>query len=109
MKVRREKREEILHPGAHLFAFRNLAKTQAKIMQVHLFRGPGRVFGFTADSSGVNLPSKYAPWATFKTIELQKDVPIPGVDVNDCLHDLEIHGVHITDAHVRITEEAIRK
>jgi len=50
----------------------------------------------------------YAPWTAFKTIELQNDIPTPGVDVNDCLRDLETYGVHITDAHVRITEDAIR-
>lgn len=77
-------------------------------MQVHIFKGPGRVFACTTDPSGANLPSKYAPWAAFKTVELQKDVPTPGVDVNDCLRDLEVHGVHITDAHVRITEQAVR-
>ena len=77
-------------------------------MQVHIFRGPGRVFAFTIDPSGTNLPSKYAPWTAFKTVELQKDVPTPGVDVNDCLSDLQAHGVHVTDAHVRITEDAIR-
>jgi hypothetical protein len=77
-------------------------------MQVNIFKGPGRVFAFTADPSGTNLPSRYAPWTAFKTVELQKDVPTPGVDVNDCLSDLQVHGVHITDAHVRITEDAIR-
>jgi hypothetical protein len=35
-------------------------------------------------------------------------VPIRGVDVNDCLRDLETYGVHVTDAHVRITEDATR-
>jgi hypothetical protein len=30
------------------------------------------------------------------------------VDVNDCLRDLEAYGVHVTDAHVRITENAIQ-
>lgn len=77
-------------------------------MQAHVFRGPGRVFAVTTDPSGANLPSKYAPWTAFKRIELQKDTPTPGVDVNDCLRDLEAYGVHITDAHVRITESAIR-
>ena len=77
-------------------------------MQVHIFRGPGRIFGFTADSSGENLPQKYAPWTAFKAIEMQRDQPVPGVEVNDCLRDLETHGVHVTDAHVRITEGAIR-
>lgn len=77
-------------------------------MQVHIFRGPGRVFGFTADSSGENLPQKYVPWTALKTVEMQMNQPIPGVEVNDCLHDLEAHGVHVTDAHARITDEAIR-
>ena len=77
-------------------------------MQVNIFKGPDRVFAFTADPSGANLPPKYAPWTAFKTVELQEDVATPGVDVNDCLRDLETYGVHITDAHVRITEEAIR-
>lgn len=78
-------------------------------MQVHIFRGPGRVFGFTTQPSGENLPSKYAPWAAFKTVELQKGERTPGVDVDDCLRDLETHGVHVTDAHARITEEAIQQ
>jgi len=29
------------------------------------------------------------------------------VDTNDCLEDIEEHGFHITDAHVRITERVI--
>lgn len=77
-------------------------------MQVHIFRGAGRIFGFTADSSGENLPQKYAPWTPFKAIDMQANQPVPGVEVNDCLYDLAVHGVHVTDAHARITEEAIR-
>jgi hypothetical protein len=77
-------------------------------MQVHLFRGPGRVFGFTGDLSGANLPSQFAPWAHFKTVEMQRDEPMPGVDVAECLADLEEFGVHVTDAHVRITEQAVQ-
>jgi hypothetical protein len=76
-------------------------------MQAHVFRGPGRVFAVTTDPSGANLPSKCARTA-FKRIELQKDTPTPGVDVNDCLRDLEAYGVHVTDAHIRITESAIQ-
>ena len=77
-------------------------------MQVHIFRGTGRIFGFTANQSGKNLPQKYAPWTAFKTIELHRNEPTPGVAANSCLNDIETHGVHVTDAHVRITEEAIR-
>ncbi len=77
-------------------------------MQVHIFRGPGRIFAFTTQSSGENLPQKYAPWSEFKTIELRKDEHTPGVDANECLSDIETYGVHVTDAHARITEDAIR-
>ena len=77
-------------------------------MQLHIFRGPGRIFAFTAHSASENLPQKYAPWIPFKSIELCKDVRTPGVDANECLDDIAAYGVHVTDAHIRITEEAIR-
>ncbi len=76
-------------------------------MQVHIFRGPGRVFGFTTIETGANLPSKFAPWNTFKTIALERDgEAVPGVDTAECLDDIETFGFHVTDAHVRITESA---
>jgi hypothetical protein len=73
-------------------------------MQVYLFRGPGRVFGVTGDPAGTNLPSKYAPWNPFKTVEMSRDESMPGVDTRECLDDIERFGYHLTDAHVRITE-----
>jgi hypothetical protein len=77
-------------------------------MVVHIFRGPGRVFGFTGDATGANLPSQFSPWTAFKSIELSRDgEPKPGVNANECLEDIEKHGFHITDAHVRITERVI--
>ena len=77
-------------------------------MMVHIFRGPGRVFGCTADASGANLPAKFAPWTAFKSIELSRDgEPVPGVDKDECLDDIEAHGFHVTDAHVRITDQLV--
>jgi hypothetical protein len=77
-------------------------------MLVHIFRGPGRVFGVTEDATGANLPSQFSPWTAFKSIELIRDgEPRAGVDTNECLEDIEKHGFHITDAHVRITESVI--
>jgi hypothetical protein len=77
-------------------------------MLVHIFRGPGRVFGVTEDATGANLPSRFAPWSSFKSIELSRDgEPTPGVNAVECLDDIEKHGFHVTDAHVRITESAI--
>jgi hypothetical protein len=76
-------------------------------MLLHLFRGPGRIFCVTADETGANLPAKYAPWAAFKTLELTRGTPQPGLHVDECLDDIATYGVHITDAHVRITEQAL--
>ena len=53
-------------------------------MQVHIFKGPGRIFAVTSDAAGANLPPKYAPWTPFKAIDLQKGVPTPGLDVDEC-------------------------
>jgi hypothetical protein len=75
-------------------------------MQVYLFKGPGRVFGVTGDPTGANLPSQYAPWNQFKTVEMTRDEPMPGVSTAECLDDIERFGYHLTDAHVRITERA---
>lgn len=83
-------------------------QTTGADMQVHIFRGPGRVFGFTAQASGANLPARYAPWTAFKSVEMRQGEAMPGVDVDDCLRDLAAHGVHVTDAHARITDEAIQ-
>ena len=80
-------------------------------MIVHTFIGPGRIFGFTQDSTGANLPQQFAPaqlqWTSFKSIELTRDQPTPGVNTNECLDDIEKYGFHITDAHTRITQTLV--
>ena len=76
-------------------------------MLVHIFRGPGRVFGVTGDASGSNLPSRFSPWTAFKSIDLNREVPTPGLNANECLDDIDRHGFHITDAHVRITGQVV--
>lgn len=76
-------------------------------MQVHSFRADGRIFGFTEDALGGNLPSKFGAWVPFKVIVMDKGVSQPGVDVDECLDDIARFGFHITDAHVRITDKAL--
>lgn len=76
-------------------------------MLIHIFRGPDRVFGFTADQTGTNLPAKYAPWAAFKSVELQRGVATPGVEADACLDDVAQYGWHVTDAHARITDQLV--
>jgi len=63
----------------------------------------------TANSDGTNLPSQYAPWTAFKTIDLTRGTTQAGVNVTECLDDIEKYGFHLTDAHVRITERAVQK
>ena len=75
--------------------------------RVHVLRGQDRVFGFTLDEQGANLPRQYGPWTTFKTIELYHDEPYQGVDVSVCLDDLSKYGFHLTAAHKRITDLAV--
>ncbi len=69
---------------------------------VHVLRGQDRVFGFTRDEQGTNLPRQYGPWTAFKTIELHHDESYQGVDVSVCLDDISKHGFHLTAAHKRI-------
>jgi hypothetical protein len=77
-------------------------------MQIHVFRGLGRVFGFTQDATGASLPSHFGPWSAFKSVELSRDGErTPGVDTDECLNDIQKFGFHITDAHVRITETGV--
>jgi NTE family protein len=75
--------------------------------RVHVLSGQDRVFGFTLDEQGTNLPRQYGPWITFKTIELHHDEPYQGVDVSVCLDDISKHGFHLTAAHKRITHLAL--
>jgi hypothetical protein len=72
-------------------------------MQVHVFRGAGRIFAFTASGSGENLPPQHGPWIAFKTLEMTRGEATPGVNVDECLDDIDESGLHLTDAHVRIT------
>jgi hypothetical protein len=76
-------------------------------MRVHSFRGTGRVFGFTEQAAGANLPLQYGPWSQFKTLDLNRGEPTAGVDINECLDDIAKYGFHLTDAHFRITESAL--
>jgi hypothetical protein len=78
-------------------------------MRVHIFRGPDRIFGFTADNDARNLPQQYAPWAGFKTLDVVRETSQQSFDVNECLDDIEKYGFHLTNAHVRITEQVAAK
>jgi hypothetical protein len=76
-------------------------------MLVHIFKGAGRVFGFTENATGLNLPTQYGPWRALEIMELDQDgQPTVGVDSQACLDDIDNHGFHLTDAHAPIAESA---
>jgi hypothetical protein len=81
--------------------------TKETAMQVQVFRGIGRVFAVTESGNADILPERYAPWTPFKTLELVPGQTQPGLKVDDCLDDIARYGIHVTDAHVRITEQAV--
>jgi len=77
-------------------------------MLVHVFRGTGRVFGVTEDANGANLPSQYGPWTPFKTLDLNRgEESTPGLNTREGLDDIHKYGLHVTDAHIRITERVV--
>jgi hypothetical protein len=76
-------------------------------MLVRLFRGTGRVFAVTREATQERLPAQLGPWTAVKTVELTRGEATPGVETDVCLDDIEKYGVHITDAHLRITESVI--
>jgi hypothetical protein len=81
--------------------------TEEVEMQVHIFRGTGRVFAFTGRGGTDGLPDRYAPWSPFKTVEVVRGEAQRGFNVDDCLDDIARYGIHVTDAHARITEQAL--
>ena len=76
-------------------------------MQIQIFRGTGRVFAVIEEGSKVALPERYGPWMAFKTLELVRGQQQPGLHGEECLDDIARFGIHVTDTHTRITEEAI--
>lgn len=77
-------------------------------MEVHAFRGKGRVFGFTPDDAGSNLPAEYGPWVRFKSLDMSRGEAHAAVRPDECLDDIEAYGFHLTDAHLRITQTAVK-
>lgn len=72
-------------------------------MILHIFKGSERVFAVTPDEAGSNLPSRHGPWERFKVMDMHPNEPQAGVDVNECLQDIDRYGMHLTRSHERIT------
>jgi len=75
-------------------------------MKIYVFRGIDRYYACTGESDGSNLPEKFGPWEAFKSLELDRGQVQAGLNVDECLDDIEKYGIHMTKAHVRVTEQA---
>lgn len=76
-------------------------------MIIQVFRGAGRVCAFVRVELQEALPRRYGPWECLASIELTRGEAHPSVLVNDCLDDIADFGVHVTDAGIRITPDAL--
>ena len=73
-------------------------------MRVDIFRGIGRVFGFTESGGEEKLPPQYGPWVAFKTLELVRDEAQP--DRRACPH--HPGGNRLTSVPVAMTTQLVR-
>lgn len=65
-------------------------------MKVHVFTNQRRVYGFTNDATGGNLPVRHGPWIPFKKIKMNRgDKPRIAVNTDHALDDIEDHGYHL--------------
>lgn len=76
-------------------------------MKVDLFRVRDRVFAAVASGGEAVLPESHRPRTPFKSLDPARGEVQPGLAVEECLDDIERFGLHVTDAHVRITEQAM--
>ncbi|WP_432814404.1 hypothetical protein [Sphingorhabdus sp.] len=75
------------------------------MMQVHVFKGKGKVYGFTLDATGANLPASHGPWTPSKSIDMQRgETPRIAVNTDAALDNIEKHGFHLQGVSIVSTE-----
>ncbi len=64
-----------------------------------------KVYGFTADASGANLPDDQAPWIPVKSMEMLPGEPSRiGLDAHAVLMGIADNGYYVTAAEINISE-----
>lgn len=77
-------------------------------MQVHIFKGKGRIYGFTEDATGANLPSQHGPWSQHKTLDMNRgETPRIAVNTDEALDDIEKQGFHVIRTEIVVTESGL--
>lgn len=77
-------------------------------MKVYVFSAPKRVFGFTENVGGVNLPTQLGPWKAFTELDMNRgETPRIGVSTDEALDDLEKKGYHLVETKIVVTEKVV--
>jgi hypothetical protein len=78
---------------------------------LHIFHdGNFRIFGFTPNRTGGNLPKVpyYQAWKFHATIEVMPiEPPRAGVDVDDIQAEIELHGFCLKENIVQVFRQAV--
>lgn len=76
-------------------------------MMVFVFKSTQnpKVYGFTVDATGANLPGEQGPWVPFKSIEMKAgEKGRIGVDTDAVLMGIADNGYYLTAAAVKFEE-----
>jgi len=80
-------------------------------MRVHVFSSEqsSKLFGFTPDQKGQNLPGAQGPWRYFKSVDLSSGgADLIGESKANIQSGIEINGFHIAGAEIRVGEELVK-
>ena len=70
-------------------------------MKVHVFQGPGDLFGLTTDGTGSNLPPQPQAWRLFKVIDVRPGSgPLIGADSDEILAGIKATGYFLANVSV---------
>ncbi len=76
-------------------------------MKVYVFSGPKRVFGFTEDVDGANLPTQQGLWKSFGELDMNRgETPRIAVNTDEALDDIERQGYHLVQTKI-VTSETV--
>ncbi|WP_137044683.1 hypothetical protein [Pseudolabrys sp. FHR47] len=73
-------------------------------MKVYVFNSTisSKVYGFTGDASGANLPTEQGPWKPFKSLEMNPgETARVGVNTDAVLMGIHDKGYYLTAAEIK--------
>ena len=74
--------------------------------RIHVFKGAGNDYGFTANPNGTNLPDDKGPWHQVRDTEMNHgDGPRFGVSSDDILDAVEHGNAYIASVRVQISDK----